>query len=287
MNNKSRETVFLPFALMIPTIEAAMGTNWILITLLCTGGFLICRVSSRAEYSSRWLRYGRLAAITLILSVILQKAGNIWPGEKTEIVIPLALLILALIAAGKGRAAAQNSANVLRYGVYLVVALLAILAVRSISWKEMMSSKNLPGADLCMLLLLPMLNGDIKQYRQPLYAIPAALLTAGIKTNGLYAFSRNLKVRGMPERMESIAACTVTIGYYAAVVYLLTAMIKEQKTDRVSRLTYVLAGTAVLCMLLKPPIRGELNVILILLLWGIIPLLADLKNKLKKEEKSA
>ena len=136
---------------------------------------------------------------------------------------------------------------------------------------------------LAAALLLPLMGRKSKSWRViPNGAIAAAasLITAGAAS--LYVFSRGLSLAGVTEHLESLAACTITAGWFASICYVLDSVKeKEEKDNRIWFLGAIAYGIYALGVRFPP----ETFVLTELLLWAVIPALWQMKEKLSKKEK--
>ena len=281
------EKAYRPFealALTVPAAEAAVGKNWLPTLILTLAALLICTCVSTQEVPEwDWLKKLQCIAAALILAKLLEWTHRSWPGTGANYAVPAVLLALAAYGVQKGYAI--RGASVLRYGVYLVLALLAIAGLKQVKPQDLAPKAQVPDLTLAAVLLLPLLSRRHGNAAIPLNGIAAAaasVLTAD--SDSIYGYSRGISLGGAATHLESLAASAITIGWFAAISFVLDSV--QEKSEK-KKGVWIPALLAYGIYLTGIDIRGEALAALELLLWGVIPLLWGLKKKLKKVEKSA
>lgn len=281
------EKAYRPFevlALTVPAAEAAVGKNWLPTLILALAALLICTCVSTQEIPEwDWLKKLQCIAAALILAKLLEWTHRSWPGTGANYAVPAVLLALAADGVRKG--SAIRGASVLRYGVYLVLALLAIAGLRQVKPQDLAPKAQVPDLTIGAVLLLPLLsrrNGNADIPLNGIAATAASVLTAG--SFSIYEYSRGISLGGAATHLESLAASAITIGWFAAISFVLDSV--QEKAEK-RKGVWIPALLAYGIYLTGIDIRGEALAALELLLWGVIPLLWGLKKKLKKIEKSA
>lgn len=281
------EKAYRPFevlALTVPAAEAAVGKNWLPTLILTLAALLVCTCVSTQEVPEwDWLKKLQCIAAALILAKLLEWTHRSWPGTGANYAVPAVLLALAAYGAQKGNAI--RGASVLRYGVYLVLALLAIAGLKQVKPQDLAPKAQVPDLTLAAVLLLPLLsrrNGNAAIPLNGIAAAAASVLTAG--SDSIYGYSRGISLGGAATHLESLAASAITIGWFAAISFVLDSV--QEKSEK-KKDVWISALLAYGIYLTGIDIRGEALAALELLLWGVIPLLWGLKKKLKKVEKSA
>lgn len=281
------EKAYRPFevlALTVPAAEAAVGKNWLPTLILALTALLICTCVSTQEIPEwDWLKKLQCIAAALILAKLLEWTHRSWPGTGANYAVPAVLLALAADGVRKG--SAIRGASVLRYGVYLVLALLAIAGLRQVKPQDLAPKAQVPDLTIGAVLLLPLLsrrNGNADIPLNGIAATAASVLTAG--SDSIYEYSRGISLGGAATHLESLAASAITIGWFAAISFVLDSV--QEKAEK-KKGVWIPALLAYGIYLTGIDIRGEALAALELLLWGVIPLLWGLKKKLKKIEKSA
>lgn len=275
------EKAYRPFqllALTVPAAEAAAGKNWLPTLILALASVLVCTwISALADPNLQWLNDLRSIAAVLLLSGLLNWTHDCWPGRGAAYAVPGVLVLLAVYAVWRG--SAVRAASVLRYGVYLIFLLLAISGLLQLRWSQLRPRAELPSMALAAALLLPLLGRKGKTWHvfpNGLIAAAAAFITAG--TASLYAYSRGLSLAGVTEHLESLAACALTVGWFASICYVLDSVKeKEEKDNRIPFLGVLAYGIYALGVRFRP----EIFVILELTLWAVIPTLWSMREKLR------
>lgn len=279
------EKAYRPFqllALIIPAAEAAAGRNWLPTLILALASVLVCTcVSALGEVNLQWLNDLRCIGVILLLSGLLGWTDRSWPGRGTEYVVPGVLTLLAMYAVWQG--GAVRTASVLRYGVYLILLLMALSGLLQFKAEQLRPRAEMPDMALTAALLLPLLGRKSRGWRvipNGLAAVAASLITGGAAS--LYAFSRGLSFAGVSEHVESVAACAITVGWFASICYLLDSVKEKEERDK---RPWVIGLIAYGIYVLGIRFRAETFVAIELLFWSIIPAAWAVKEKMKKKQK--
>lgn len=285
MKNENVELPFQIMALAVPAAEAAMGKNWLPTLMLALAAFLLCTwISAQPEPEWKWLYPMRCIAIVFLLAWSLNWTHNCWPGEKSSYVVPGALMILAIYAVCRGRA--KIASTVLRYGLYLILAALALLGIPQIKPDHLQPAAQLPDMRLAAVLLFPLLaqkNGTWTFNPVGAVALLAALLTGGAAT--IYEYSRGVSIGRVMEHMESLAACAITVGNFSLLCFLLEGIKREEKEGREDWPVWAAGIGAYGLYAVGGELQPEIYVLLVLVLWAVLPMIWGLKENMKKKEK--
>ena len=270
-------------ALLVPAAEAAAGKNWLPTLVLGLASFLLCTwMSIQEEPEWKWLNASKAVVTIFLLSWALDQTHSCWPGEKAEWAVPAGLMLLAVYAVWKK--SAIQAASVLRYGIYLVLGIMAILGVPQLKIENLRPLPELPDMMLATVLLLPLLGrkrGTWLYHPAGAFALISSIVAGS--SISLYQYSRGICIRGVAEHMESLAACAITVGHFALLCYLLDGFDLSAGGNHVW-----LAGLAAFGIYgAGIRVRPEVYVLALLLFWVIFPLLWSIKQKMKKYEKSA
>lgn len=287
MKNENVELPFQIMALAVPAAEAAMGKNWLPTLMLALAAFLLCTwVSAQPEPEWKWLYPMRCMAVVFLLAWSLSWTHNCWPGGKSSYVVPGALMVLAMYAVCRERA--QSASTVLRYGMYLILAALALLGIPQIKLDHLQPAAQLPDMRLATVLLLPLLarkNGTWTFNPVGGAALLAALLAGEAAT--IYEYSREVSIGGVVEHMESLAACAITVGNFSLLCFLLDGIKREEKKEREDWLVWVTGIGAYGFYAVGGEFQPEIYALLVLMLWAVLPMIWGVKENMKKKEKSA
>lgn len=284
MKNENVVKPFQIMALVVPAAEAATGKNWLPTLVLALAAFLLCTWTSvQPEPEWKWLHPMRCIAVVFLLAWSLSWTHNCWSGEKSSYVVPGALMVLAMYAVCKGRA--QSASTVLRYGMYLILAALALLGIPQIKLDNLRPAPQMPDMRLATVLLLPLLarkNGTWTFNPVGGVALLAALLTGGVAT--IYEYSRGISIGGVVEHMESLAACAITVGYFSLLCFLLDGI---KRKENASWLVWLTGMGAYGLYAVGGEMRPEIYVLLVLVLWAVLPMIWGVMDNLKKKGKKA
>ena len=288
--DENREAAFAAAAMIVPAVEAGVGRNWLPVLIVgLASELLYCIQREPKGELPGWMSMLRVATMLFLASWLMGRIAEPWPGRAAEYVVPLAVLVLAAASVRMGSEEAAAAAGVLRYGIYGVLALLLVAGVKEVSWQELRPKAELPDGALAAILLLPLMSSHKRGSCNalPLAAILGSIVAAG--AYNLYEYSRTLSINGAAERMESIAACAITAGYFGMLSWLLDGCAKERKdTGSIRKRNVLLMAVAVYGLyILNIAHRPWIYVLMELLLWGILPPIVTMKRNLKKYEKSA
>lgn len=285
MKNEKAYRPFQLLALTIPAAEAAAGKNWLPTLILALASTLICTgMSALTEPKLPWLSDLRSIGAILLLSSLLGKTHACWPGRGAAYVVPGVLLLLAMYAVW--RDSAVRAASVLRYGVYLVLLVMAGLGLMKVRLTQLRPGAELPDAALSAALLLPLLgrkDGNWRVLPNGIAALLSSLLTVG--SASLYAFSRGLSLAGVTEHMESLAACAITIGWFASICYVLDGVAGRDEKKANNKTVWLLGGISFGLYALGVRFDPGAIVAVELTLWAAVPALWALKEKMRKSRK--
>ncbi len=229
MRNEKQNRPFFHLALMIPAAEAAAGRNWLPTLVLALAAAAMCIwMNMQPKWDYPWLFRLRCFGAVFLLAGMLEWAHSSWPGEQAEYIVPGVLLFLAVYAVWRG--SAVPAASVLRYGVYLVLGILALYGALKIRPEMLLPRAELPDMDLAWVLLLPLIwatKGASSIPMNGLAAVLSSVLTVGYTS--LYAYSRSLSIGMTNTPAESLTACALSVGWFAAFCYILGGV---KKTGR-------------------------------------------------------
>lgn len=218
-------------ALAVPAAEAAAGWNWLSTLLIALAAFILWTAASFLEEPEwKWLYCLRCAVIACLLSWVLDWTHSCWPGEQASWVVPALLLLFAMYGVWKG--SGLNACSVLRYGMYLILAVIWILGFGNLQPEELRPVVKLPDWRLAVILSLPLVGKKIEKGGSTpigIYAVAASLVIT--KSVSLYEYSRGLALHGVTEHLESVVACAVTVGYFGFLCFLLYGVKKDRKRN--------------------------------------------------------
>lgn len=196
----------------------------------------------------------------LVISEFLHWPMLCWPNHGNYHILPLVLLGMAAYACSGGAQRAARAGGLLLWFVMIMLGGVLLLSLREVNWNNMMPAWELAGSHLITVLLIPAMGmclGETeKRIRIPAAALCTAVITTGVLTlTGVqgpeapfYEMSRSISRGGGMERLESIAAAGMLIGYYVLASYLIAAAAAcgKQKAGSSAKvwITAAAAGTA-------------------------------------------
>lgn len=260
-------------AMLIPLTEFSVGNPWWLNGLMVLGCVMLCMLCRPVE-PPKWLEWMQLVGRGLLLGAFLHSASYFWPGEKAEYVVPLAILLFAEQAAERGEKTAARSVNILRYGVLAVLGIVLFSAIPEIDWGNQEEAK--PNFTLLPVLLLPMIGRRKLQAGQGIAILCAVVVSGWVIGNvtgpqgNLYELSRSISILGTAQRFESVTAVAMTIGYFGLGTFLLRSGEGKERQKTNARLCSLIAAVWYLTGI---QIHGIILAGMMLLLWGLLPLL--------------
>lgn len=287
-----RNKTFMSTALLIPTIQASIGTNWLPIVIVSIIGIL-CNLwgSCIGEEETKTVSRLRIVVLILLTARMLCEIPACWPGRGNGYVVLSVILGLAAFASWKGKEKAVCAVSILRFGIIGVMSVILYAGIGNVKWEEWKPYPQWPRSILLVMLMLPLIErsgywtGAIKN---AIIATITGIISSGAGVLTIYAYSRGLEIQGIAEHLESITACAVTMGFFGMSTWLLTEIREEIKEgERVQRKYFAIVALTGISCVIVPYIRDIMYVISIGILWLIIPTICKTKKNLKKNEKYA
>lgn len=274
MSLQTKKTPYKAFfitALLIPTIDMSVGRNWLPALIVTLAAMILTRARCVQHTTNiKWLQKIQKVIVIFLLAWTLDQTHSAWNGKAAEYVIPFILLALGLWSVMRGEERAIRSCNVLRYGIYTVVGIVFISAVREIHPSQWAPKAEKPSMGIIIALLLPLLQKVEREKTEGKVSaaiMMTTLITAGTPQKGIYQYSRGIAINGVTEHIESIVACAMTVGYYCLLCYLLLSESGEKK-----RLEYIKLGVAAyIVYLLQIPGIEIMCAAGIIIAWIAIP----------------
>lgn len=280
---------FLSMAVTVPMVEAAIGYNWVTALIYSLVAAVLKRIGENTHSTQQeWFKMLRGIALLLLGAHFLAKTSTVWPGRWSGYVVPAMLVMTAAYAVSKGTETAARSVSVLRYGMYTVLFALAISGVNGIKASALKPEWDTMRYDLMASMLLPVISKD-KKYKTGqtlMIVLTVSILTAGKTAGSIYEYSKGLSIKGVTEHLESLAACAITMGWYGLMCMMLCAW-KEETRCKIKGGEWLAALMIWLIGVQGWLQLGAICVVSEIMLWVIFPSMQELKNKWKKEEKSA
>ena len=294
MNRNSRQMVCTLLAVTAPLAHCA-GVGYVAV-LLAAGAMLPLTVVSRdgLKRISKPEALVELVWLGLVLGMLMKNSGANWPGSRSELVVPLTILLLAAIS-GESERSARCCATVFWIGVIPGILVTAALVGRmELTWLTP-ERKNWTGS-LIAVLLYPSINGTEKGNR-----LKTAALTAITAVGLALIIQGGLGIgpaRGFQSPLYELGRCVGNGGFEIVISVVLTlswygfaamGMRTAESFGRKLALSTGKSRISILAVAAMVIISGEnlkewIVISGCLILWILIPLLHQ-KNKSKKDEK--
>lgn len=231
--------------------------------------------------------------------------ASCWPDGDTFPVVPLVLLVLAAFAAKSGGENLARCAAVLLWVVLAAVGVLLGIGAREWKWDLLTTDLVLPDAYLAVAVLLPCVSlflspGVSVGKGLPLlvFGIAVAIvlgLTGVLSVEGMrqaanpfYTYAQCVRMGGASWRMEPLASCVMTMGWFLFLAILLTCAGNcAARIQKDFGSVGVICGVAVAAVwtLCKVNISPWWIVLGCTIFWVVVPLLAQIVPRAKKDEK--
>lgn len=263
-------TPWLLAAMAIPLTEGAFSVSWVSAGVLAVLAWGLWRLPKGEP--PEWLCIAQWAGICLFVGYFLTGTYGCWPGRGSEYAVPAVLLGLAVWAAIRGEEAAARAGAIFRYGIFAVLAGLLLSSVNRWESVRLIPRWRLDSAGLLCVLVLPCMGRPLTARTSTLLCswlvLAAAVTTALGEHGGLYALSRSLSFLGAAERLESLTAVAMTLGYFSLLSFLLA---KAAALWPGSPKTGVLLAAALGGLLYLVGVPPILTAIAGILLWIAVP----------------
>lgn len=298
--SKRQSNLWRMAAMAAPLAKAASGCSWP--AVLVMGGFTLLAGWWLGRYRTAqkpWLDILQGLWASVIVSEMLYWCEDCWPSHGDVKAAALILLALSVWSACKGQQRAARAGCVLIWPVGLLLGPVLLSAVPEITLQNLYPNWQMPDAALVTILLLTTLyTGERKGASAGAcagflcFALITSAVTAGVLSpnisstsrTGLYELSRSVSFFGISQRLESIAAAGMTIGYFGGISYLLS--IPEEAANR-GRMVLAYGALAGLLFIMNIRLDSCLIAVGSILLWVIFPAICSLKILFQKPPKSA
>ena len=309
MSNKEAKngmrSVWLPAAMAAPLVQTASASSWpavLLVGALCLGiGWGLERIHSEP---SPWLCVVQWFWLSLLNAEFLSWTMYCWPNYDDYHVVPLTLLSLAAWTAAKGKEHASRAGNVFYWFVIILIGAVLLSGIKDVKLENIEMKAKIKDADLMTVFLLPVIGLSVEKTEKRTkleilgLGIAASVVTTGVLTlqtagkaaNGFYELSRSLRLLGIGERFESLAAAAMTLGYYVLLTFLLSscsvgaARIKPGK-ERWG--VWSNAALTALWFLWGFRLSSGILALGTVLTWLVLPVLNSIQINLQKYEKTS
>lgn len=275
-------------AAMTPSAMIAAETPWpwaALTGAVC--GILNMLAVRRGKTGPRWVRF---LYVLLLVALLMPLAERCWVNESGIPAIGLTLLLLAAASTWKSGENANRTGNVIFWLEAILLGMFALAGLKDWKWQ------GVPAGgyrwELIPLLLLPTLGGEqtdgkdgwkigIGTFLIPtVFALLATGQMPGIQSDGFRKLAQSVGVPGLSGRMDAVAACAMTLGFFAAMSRGISVGIEGLEGKR--------RGTAIIVLTAVGAIVAftQLNAVKILVLWTLVCYMTNFPAKQKKVEKT-
>lgn len=287
---KQRKAAQWPWMLaaMTPSAMIAAETPWpwaALTGAVC--GILNMLAVRWGKTGPRWVRF--LYAL-LLVALLMPLAERCWVNESGIPAIGLTLLLLAAASTWKSGENANRTGNVIFWLEAILLGMFALAGLKDWKWQGVPTGGY--RWELIPLLLLPTLGGEqtdgkdgwkigIGTFLIPtVFALLATGQMPGIQSDGFRKLAQSVGVPGLSGRMDAVAACTMTLGFFAAMSRGISVGIEGLEGKR--------RGTAIIVLTAVGAIVAftQLNAVKILVLWTLVCYMTNFPAKQKKVEKT-
>lgn len=293
-NEKNKSTWFLT-ALAVPVMQAASGCSW---PAACALGILTLGVCEGVEALGvpeiGWLQGIGWLWLTVVLSSTLGWTLHCWPSNSPA--IPGALLLLAAWAASGGEDKAMRAGNLLRFFILALLGAVLLSGVWDIRMENLRPDWRVDNASLLTTLLLcgggTGMGSKGLGVKSALFllAVTVSVVVTGVlsgsfasaQASALFELSKSVRLLGVAERFESLAAVGMTLGYYVFACWCLTLCGNWAKTATKAKGTWPVwttAGAAFAGLFLKWQNYGMILAIGTLIVFIVLPLICTLIGK--------
>ncbi len=296
-NHERQHNCALAAAMLVPLSQTASRSSWLAVLAAGAGVLLLCRwLMKYTAAPAPWLAKLQNLWACVIVSELLYWSVECWPGHDNRYAVPLILLVLAVWLSGSGLRRAESVGCTLLWPVGLILGAVLLSALPDMEWKDLTPSWQMTESHLLTLLVAAMLHGRSEKRGSGtgvicawVFALLATAITAGVLSPAVcavsapvYELSRSIGLFGIAERFESITAAAMTMGYFAAISYLLAA---GNRADGNRSAVWGYGGLAALLFIGNIRLDSRIVTIGSILLWIILPAACGLKNIFQKTPK--
>lgn len=294
---KRQQGLWIAAALLVPVIQAASRCSWLTVMTVGTGvgvinillpKYLNCPGKCLAQIQGLWN--------CVVISQFLKWNAGCWPSHEQPYGASLILLFLAGWSVKNGKKRNGGIGCILLWPMILLLAAVLLSGVPEVKIQRLSPRWSMPDAWLVVVGLIPLLAAQKETGTKGkqigagyLVALIAAAVVSGVLSTAVsgatevpvYELSRSIGVLGAGERMESLTAVAMTLGYYTAIGYLLSLSAEED--ERKVWYYALISGVLYLTGIIRDDRIAAVGCILV---WMVFPILESLGNSGKKREKT-
>lgn len=309
MSNKELKngvrSLWLPAAMAAPLVQTASSCSWLAVLLtgaLCLG---TCWGLERIRNEpSPWLCVVQWFWLSLLNAEFLHWTMYCWPDYRSYCAVPLTLLALGAWTAAKGKEQVSRAGNALFWFVIILVGAVLLSGIKDVKLENIGSELRIKNADLLTVFLLPAVGLSVEKSEKRTklgilgLGIAAAVVTTGVLSaqaaakvdSGFYELSRSLRLLGIGERFESLAAAAMTLGYFVLLAFLLSSCgvgAARMKVGKESWGVWSNAALTALWFLWGFRLSSAVLSLGTVLTWLVLPVLNSIQINLQKTEKTS
>lgn len=269
------------------------------------GALLLCTRKARAYWQGGkfWMTLEALAIVVLI-GVYLGWIQGSWPTARQGWAIPVTLLVLAGCSAMQGLGAGSRCGAALAYLVILGLLVTMIFALPDLDTENLRIQSGDMNPELLLPFLIPgaalLLQEKSKEKLWPWTLIlilgagaVSALVTGALSypvasssEGAFYEMARGIRLFGGTERLESMVAATMTIGWFCTLSLLLACLGELGKRILPGEDGWFIWGGAALgagIYFCQCRIETFLLPASGIILWYVVPTIWGAREKMKRE----
>lgn len=292
------------FAAVVPVgVQIMGGGSWLGTTCAAVLAYLLaCLLWRSPREVTKWESVLLLIYVVILTGELLYPAVQSWPMGNGAPAVPLILLGLAAVSAGKGPSAAARVGAVLFWAVLVLYLTVFAAGGKDVRLNWLMPRWDIPDLLGVTVLLIPCGAAKLLIERgtpgkhgllMVLFVSAGVLLTVGVMSpdlavripNAFYEMSRSLDLLGVARRFEALICAGTTVGWFALIDLLLSLCgsygqkIFPGRGKEVVWLCTTGAASWNLCGLHIMPI---FLLVMGTVFWVVIPLLTQGLGKIKK-----
>lgn len=298
---------WLFMALSAPVAQIAGRDGWLPVLVCGAVGlglsFCISRIELKPE-TVRWMLFPAFAVVCVVLGELSYWSMEIWPTNDRLHLVPLALLLLAVLASMHGGAVAAKACSVLFWFVAILYGIILIAGGSNIVLERLEPVWNMPSAFTVIVMLVPAVilflprqeGKMIGFWGIGIFALLLSIWTVGALSGSavqkeswpFYVAAKSVSVFTVAQRLEAFVSAASTLGYFGVYCLLLSAAghMAEYCCKGWGRVGVgAAAGISALYMLTQVRLNLWIVAIFLIVIWGLFPMILSLKKIRKNEEK--
>lgn len=299
--SEREQRIWLMTAMSVPAVHAASSCSWLSVLLLGAVCAAICWGMDVISYNkelSKWVLWIRYFWMAPVLAWVMRWSALYWQGSIPQTGVALSLLTMAAAGALSGEERSARSGNILRYFIAALVGAVLLSGLKDIRPENLKPRWQMGSADVILVFLIPAViateSGSGSGIRSKIRVVLLAAATAAIGSGVLslretvklqapfYELSRSASVFSVAKRFESLAACGMTLGFYAVVNFLLNRAVVQWKGENRSRAVIGLSLLSAGLYLVSEEIDSRTLTMGVIIAWILLPVIDIMKNNYKK-----